>query len=88
MNNVKDAKMNDVPLACEQLSKAITELEEVLNNFHHRLSGITRQEPASAIEVGQENASTCELSTTIRDQVNRLRGMIERIREHNSMLEL
>lgn len=88
MNNVPTVRMNDVPLACEELAKSISELEEALSQFQNNLSKITRQEPSTGIGERPSKQSECELSGTIRDQVNRLQVMSERIRSHTSALEL
>ena len=89
MNNAPDVRMNDVPLACDELAKSVTVLEEVLMQFQKRLNRITRSEPTSTDTENRKGLnSSCELSGTIRDQTNRLRDMAERIQQHNDALEL
>lgn len=88
MNNVQTVKMNDIPLACEELAKSVSELDEALEQFQNSLHKVTRQEPATGIGERPLKQSACDLGGTIRDQVNRLQGMAERIRSHNSALEL
>jgi len=82
-------KTNDVPLACDELSNVVQELDETLLAFQNRLSAITRQEPTEDhANKPSTTESSCTLSGIIREQTFRIRRTIKRINEHHSMLEI
>lgn len=85
---LEPTKMNDVPMACEELAKSISALDEVLSQFQSRLRLVSRQEPKPASSDSLTRQSGCELGGMIRAQVSRIEEMSERIRGHSSVLEL